>query len=74
MTCNGSQDTSDKIVTIKSVFTSFWFISVRAVGRLNDILLLNLNQIEAYDMKIISNANPIDVDITVIVIFLLKTA
>ena len=74
MTCNGSQDTSDKIVTIKSVFTSFWFISVRAVGRLNDILLLNLNQIEAYDMKIISNANPIDVDITVIVICLLKIA
>ena len=74
MTCNGSQDTSDKIVTTKSVFTSFWFISVRAVGRLNDILLLNLNQIEAYDMKIISNANPIDVDITVIVICLLKIA
>ena len=73
MTCNVSQDTSDKIVTIKSVFTSFWFISVRAVEGLN-ILLLNLNQIEAYDMKIISNANPIDVDITVIVIFLLKIA
>ena len=35
MTCNGSQDTSDKIVTIKSVFTSFWFISVRAVEGLN---------------------------------------
>ena len=73
MTCNGSQDTSDKIVTIKSVFTSFWFISVRSVEGLN-ILLLNLNQIETYDMKIISNANPIDVDITVIVICLLKIA
>ena len=73
MICNGSQDTTDKIVTIKSVFTSFWFISVAAVGGLN-ILLLNLNQIEAYDINIISNANPIDEDITVIAICLFKIA
>ena len=71
MILNGSHDIRDKTVTMNSVFTRFLFISVADVRGLKN-LFLNLIQIDAYDENVISKANPINADITIMGIFLLN--